>query len=713
MPDPPSTAQPDQYSRQALAAAWAAEQVGSSAWNQFCQQFVENAYSTTGRYPSAAAAQSALNRGKSLKEAVPGDLVYFRADDSNSGYGHAGIYLGNGQMVSATPQGVKVSDILSDAYYGPRFIGVAEAPPDWKGQPSTPELQKGAQRLLANVAGTGTGGSPVPESPALKTLRAQLEENKTAEEVAQRRLLQARSELRDAKDAVAAQGPAAAATGKNDAALKQAEQAVQAASEAYDKAFTRRQSTETNIAKAETEAPSAAAGNPYSTTNTTSPKLFNEQTGTWVDNPNYTAPGAAATNAQGQTAEQLQLEQATLALAQARRAYDEAGSPEAQAQKKLALETAQTNLAVAQANLAKASTPNTVTVNGTVYPIDPKTGLPDTTRGVSLPQAPSVQAVNGRAVGVNPQTGEQTFSTDLLTPAERALADLHDQAQSAADQYKVEQAALVKRLSADYSAGRITSAEATKQLDAFESMWSAQARQMQQQEARLRAQTMSEQTGQVYDPATGKPTGEMTAAEKERQRTASLQERQTAETARANAAREAETARGNTLQAGTSLYNSALQASQSAGDAAMRTALGMLPSVAPKGTAEDLAGLQNAFATGSAPPVAQARTMPVPNFLNIGRQVASQVLAELSPTAKAYLDAAHPTQRLPGVGAITIPPFGGQQPGAASPIPGALPGIAMPLQVNTPGIGAGAPPPFRAPAPNIAPGAGYIPSERG
>jgi hypothetical protein len=70
--------------------------------------------------------------------------------------------------------------------------------------------------------------------------------------------------------------------------------------------------------------------------------------------------------------------------------------------------------------------------------------------------------------------------------------------------------------------------------------------------------------------------------------------------------------------------------------------------------------------------------MPVPNFLGIGRQVASQVLAELSPTAKAYLDAAPPGQMIPGVSTMRIPPFGPQQqqqPGQQQSVlpPGAIP----------------------------------------
>lgn len=144
----------------ALAAAWAVQQISAQDWNYYCERFAENAFGTSGRYPSALAAGNALPLSKALDKAKPGDMVLFSADETNDGYGHAGIYIGNGEMVSATPNGVKREKILSNPYWAQRFRGVADAPDDWQGRTSTPELEQGAQQLIAQATGAATMADP-------------------------------------------------------------------------------------------------------------------------------------------------------------------------------------------------------------------------------------------------------------------------------------------------------------------------------------------------------------------------------------------------------------------------------------------------------------------------------------------------------------------------------------------------------------------------
>lgn len=70
-----------------------------------------------------------------------------------------------------------------------------------------------------------------------------------------------------------------------------------------------------------------------------------------------------------------------------------------------------------------AAKPGTFTSGNHVFPLDPATGLPKTDAGVELPRDPQVIQRDGRAVGIDPATGKQVYTTDTLTPAERARAD--------------------------------------------------------------------------------------------------------------------------------------------------------------------------------------------------------------------------------------------------------------------------------------------------
>lgn len=105
----------------------ASQYIGSQAFDDLCQEFVEQAaYGSTGHYASAIDAwnkqqQNAVSGTNGIQ---PGDLVYFAPDQSNNYYGHAGIYTGNNQFVSATNNGVQYNDLNSwQKGTGQRLLG--------------------------------------------------------------------------------------------------------------------------------------------------------------------------------------------------------------------------------------------------------------------------------------------------------------------------------------------------------------------------------------------------------------------------------------------------------------------------------------------------------------------------------------------------------------------------------------------------------------
>lgn len=91
----------------------AASYIGSKAFDDLCQAFVEQAtYGHQGIYPSAISAWNSQNNKVSGTSGIqPGDLVYFDADKSNGGLGHTGIYTGSNQFISATNNGVQSNDL--------------------------------------------------------------------------------------------------------------------------------------------------------------------------------------------------------------------------------------------------------------------------------------------------------------------------------------------------------------------------------------------------------------------------------------------------------------------------------------------------------------------------------------------------------------------------------------------------------------------------
>jgi len=152
--------------KQAVAASWALSQLGSKAFYNLCQRFIEQAYGTGGQFGSAAAAGKALFKTADPAQADVGDLVFFRPDASNGYAGHAAIYLGNGEMVGATNAGVTRDNLLTNPYWRNLLVGFGDPPSQWSGRSggsSTADLTKGAQQLVqtgqraAGAAGQAVG----------------------------------------------------------------------------------------------------------------------------------------------------------------------------------------------------------------------------------------------------------------------------------------------------------------------------------------------------------------------------------------------------------------------------------------------------------------------------------------------------------------------------------------------------------------------------
>lgn len=125
--------------RSAGALKWALERAGSKDYALWCLRFVANAYNAQKsgfRTAQEAAERLGLrNSGGSAASAPAGALLFFRyigADGAN--YGHVGLSLGNGRMISALTT-VKIETIDQVKYWRENYLGWAFPPPEWPGFP--------------------------------------------------------------------------------------------------------------------------------------------------------------------------------------------------------------------------------------------------------------------------------------------------------------------------------------------------------------------------------------------------------------------------------------------------------------------------------------------------------------------------------------------------------------------------------------------------
>jgi peptidoglycan endopeptidase LytE len=82
-----------------------------------CSGFVQYVFAQKGIDLPRTSSQM-FSRGTAVKELKSGDLVFF----GNGSINHVGIYLGNGNFISATNHGVKV-ETLWGGYWGGRYVG--------------------------------------------------------------------------------------------------------------------------------------------------------------------------------------------------------------------------------------------------------------------------------------------------------------------------------------------------------------------------------------------------------------------------------------------------------------------------------------------------------------------------------------------------------------------------------------------------------------
>lgn len=156
--------------RELGALAWAKSQLGSRSWNWYCERFVEFAYGTSNRYRSAWAAASSIGLIGSPPQTAPaGTLMFFGPHHTNGYYGHVGISLGDGRMISGLST-VRIDRVVS-GYWRSLYRGWNYAPRSWPGRiPPSPSAPRSGFRAYLDaqfpMASNGhvyvTAGDSVP-----------------------------------------------------------------------------------------------------------------------------------------------------------------------------------------------------------------------------------------------------------------------------------------------------------------------------------------------------------------------------------------------------------------------------------------------------------------------------------------------------------------------------------------------------------------------
>ncbi len=155
----------------ASAVQWARTQLGSTIWAYRCERFVEEAYGTRYIFASAwVAAQHVTLHHSAVTTAPPGALVFFGPDSANRGYGHVGLSLGGGKMISAL-ETVQITDIPKSPYWSSLYLGWAYAPASWPGRIPPPPAPTGplvssAVQITAPAFGSTISGSVTLEASA-------------------------------------------------------------------------------------------------------------------------------------------------------------------------------------------------------------------------------------------------------------------------------------------------------------------------------------------------------------------------------------------------------------------------------------------------------------------------------------------------------------------------------------------------------------------
>jgi NlpC/P60 family len=153
------------------ALEWARTQLGSTIWAYRCERFVEEAYGTRYIFASAwLAAQHVALHDTAVTSAPAGTLVFFGPDSANRGYGHVGLSLGGGKMISAL-ETVQITDIPKSRYWSSLYRGWAYAPASWPGRIPPPPAPTGplvssAVEITAPAFGSIVSGTVTLEASA-------------------------------------------------------------------------------------------------------------------------------------------------------------------------------------------------------------------------------------------------------------------------------------------------------------------------------------------------------------------------------------------------------------------------------------------------------------------------------------------------------------------------------------------------------------------
>lgn len=123
------------------AIAWAESQINKPEqnWSGFCEKFVEYAYgiyggAADGGYGTAQDAFKPLHTSTNWSPDI-GALVWFTPEPENQNDGHVGIYIGNGQFISAIEGNpvVQIHSLKDWSTHAP-YEGWGDAPTNWPGR---------------------------------------------------------------------------------------------------------------------------------------------------------------------------------------------------------------------------------------------------------------------------------------------------------------------------------------------------------------------------------------------------------------------------------------------------------------------------------------------------------------------------------------------------------------------------------------------------
>ena len=88
-----------------------------------CSGYIRYVFNNFGvSLPRTAAEQFQVGTPVSKNNLQNGDLVFF-ANTYKPGISHTGIYVGNGNVISAESRGVNISNIHTNPYWGPKYAG--------------------------------------------------------------------------------------------------------------------------------------------------------------------------------------------------------------------------------------------------------------------------------------------------------------------------------------------------------------------------------------------------------------------------------------------------------------------------------------------------------------------------------------------------------------------------------------------------------------